>query len=290
MQSYQVHKTDGGVRDCGSFYLDMAGQFGPEEISVRWCRQRRACRSDIDEAIEQIWKSQSIQARRTGKELFNGRLCRLVDCSTADGKLQLLLGPTSFKEFLGTNLLNPQIRYTHGSEVLADAVGLSAAVVSADEFLVLGRRSEKVLCHPGQIHPIGGMLEATRDDKTPPNAFGALFKELAEELDLSAGAVRNVVCLGLVRDKHLVQPELIFQTQVDLDSQSLRQMAAGAQDAQEHTELLFLRNHGPAVVSFLRQHATEVTPVATATLLLHGLHCWGPGWFASACGWAKGLA
>jgi hypothetical protein len=50
-----------------------------------------------------------------------------------------------------------------------------------------------------------------------------------------------------------------------------------------------LRDHPAAVVDFIERHLAELTPVALAGLLLHGLWRWGSGWFASTRGYVRGV-
>ncbi len=286
MQSYQAHISSGGIRDCGTFFLDACGRFDVEHTTVTWSDEPRPSNPQIDRLIEKTWAEQTAQPRRN---LFNGSLCRLLDCDARDGKLSLLLAPVSFKEFLGTNLTHPHIRYVHGLDVLADAVGVSAAITTGDGFLLLGRRSESVAFHAGMIHPIGGMVEPADVLTSTPCPFDSMIKELAEETSLSAGSVREIVCVGLVRDKRIVQPELIFDITVDTDRETVQNALADAIDGDEHSELVPVCNHPDAIVSFLAQRSEELTPVATASLLLHGLRNWGSGWFAAARGSTQGV-
>ena len=270
MQSYQAHNTWGGVRDCGSFLLDVGGEFGLDQTSVTWVGEKRPSTEELDLLIEETWKEET---PGENCKLFDGALCRLVDCSSEEGRLSLSLGPVSFKEFFGTNLKNPHIRHSHGIHVLADALGVSAAVVTGDGFLLLGRRSDAVAFHKGMIHPIGGMVEPPTAPATAPSPFGSMLREL--------------VCLGLVRDKRIVQPELIFDVTVETDVEAVRTALVGAIDANEHSELVPICNHPGAIVSFIERNCEELTPVAMATLLLHGLRSWGSGWFTAARGYLK---
>ncbi|MHC4295030.1 MAG: hypothetical protein ACYSTL_05540 [Planctomycetota bacterium] len=276
-----MHKTNGAARDCGAFFLDVAGRFAPQEMIVQWRDRRRASNAEIDRLIEQTWADETEQARSDKRKLFDGPLCRLIDCDIAAGKLSLTLGPVSFKDFLGTNLLNPQVRDAHGVDVLGDAVGVSGNVVSSDGLLIMGHRSERVAFHAGRIHPIGGMLEPLPPPTATCDPFAGILQELSEEIGVGADAVREIVCLGLMRDKQILQPELIFELTVDADAETLRSAAAIAPDAEEHTQLVTIRDEPAAVVSFIERDYELLAPVATGTLLLHGLLNWGEKWFNS---------
>ncbi|HUU58785.1 MAG TPA: hypothetical protein VMZ50_04525, partial [Phycisphaerae bacterium] len=148
-----------GPRDCGTFFLDVVGKYAPGQIILQWSDRVRSTNDQVDQLIEQTWKAETARTGSAGQKLFNGKLCRLLQCTATKEKMTLTVGAVSYREFLGTNLRSAYIRYVYGPEVLADPLGVSAAVVAGDGFLVLGRRSRHVVCHPGRIHPIGGMVE-----------------------------------------------------------------------------------------------------------------------------------
>ena len=272
-------------RDCGFFFLDVVGQFSRDDLAVQWSDQPRPSTEKIDQQIEQVWRELTQQAKESGRKLYNGRLARLIGYTQHDKKLELTLGPVSYKEFLGTNMTHAALRYQHGPEVLADALGVSAAVITADGYVLLGRRSHKVMFHGGQVHPLGGIVELGRHGKADP--FDVIETELAEEAGLLRKSIRQTLCLGLVRDKKIVQPELVFGVTVDAEAGALREQAAKALDNFEHTELVAARNEPSSMVTFIGQNFAELTPVAVATLLLHGMKCWGSGWFTAARGYLR---
>lgn len=289
MQKYQAHQTNGGVRDCGRFFLDFTGEFQSQQLSVQWVDQRRRTHEEIERLIESAWAHHSDRAGKTPRKLFDGSLCRLIDCQTDGSKLTLTLGPVSFKEFLGTNLSNAQVRYVHGTDVLADALGVSAAVATDDGYLLLGRRSDAVAYNAGRIHPIGGMMEPAAHAGKVPDPFASLANELAEELNVPTSLVKDVVCLGMVRDKDIVQPELLFDVTVAASAADIRRAAASARDADEHVELVPVRNCPSAIVRFIEDHHHELSAMAVAALLLHGQRCWGTGWFTATRGYLRGV-
>lgn len=280
--------TNGGSRDCGRFFIDVLGQFQRGDIHVTWRDGRRQAHPAVRDDIEATWREEMARATDKGLMLYNGDLCRLADFAADAGRLSLDLTPTDFKEFLGTNLTRAHLRYVHGPDVLASPLGVSTAVTTSDGFLLLGRRSEKVIHNAGRIHPIGGMV----DPPDPPNApdpFASIVQELRTEANLSPEMIGSIVCLGLVRDKRIVQPELVFDADLTIDAAALRRLAAGAEDACEHEDLILLMNYPASVVTFMERHAEVLTPVAMATLLLHGLRHWGSGWFASARGYLQSV-
>ncbi len=202
-------------------------------MKVRWSDSHRPTNEQIEADIEKVWAEQTRLAAAQGRRLYNGQLCRVINCEPQDAALLVTLGDVSYKEFVGTNLTNAQLRYTHGAEVLANPLGVSAAVVTGDGFVLLGRRSNKVLSNTGCIHPVGGMVEKPAEPNETPAPFKAMAAELFEELALPAEAITQNVCLGVVRDKRLVQPEMVFEVHVTSNVASIRDQATRATDPSE---------------------------------------------------------
>lgn len=281
--------TGQGPRDCGTFFLDLVCAYAPEQVEVEWVRRPRETNDEVERLIDETWRQRTRQAEAQGRVLFNGPICRLAGWSTEAGRLTLTLAPGEFREYFGTNATHAHIRYLHGPEVLADPLGVSAALVSADGFLLLGRRSRSVIQYPERIHPVGGLMEPRAVPDEPPDPFATLRAEVGEELALPPDRLGEPVLLGIVRDKHTVQPELIIGVRASLDFESIRARMSRAEDAHEHSELVSVRNDPASVVTFLEQRYTEFTPISLATLLLHGQRSWGSGWFANARGYLRSV-
>jgi hypothetical protein len=280
-------RSQDGCRDCGAFFLDFVGHFDRDRVQVRWSDSPRPTNEQIESVIEAAWAEQTRLAAEQGRRLYNGRLCRVINCETQGPVLQLTLGEVSYKEFVGTNLTNAQLRYVHGPDVLANPLGVSAAVVTSDGYVLLGRRSNKVFSNAGLVHPVGGTVEPPIEAGKIPDPFQAMTDELHQELALPAEAVSRNVCLGVVRAKRVVQPEMVFEVCLDGSVEAIRAGAANAPDASEHDELVAVRDHPAAVVTYIEKNYSQLTAVALATLLLHGQRHWGMGWLATARGYLR---
>ena len=287
--SLHAPKTQGdGPRDCGTFFLDVVGTFARSDVTVNWSDQRRQCNDELRRLIDQAWELALWHAKKGGRTIFDGPLCRLISYTVDAGRFDMTLGPVSYKEFVGTNQTQAYVRYLHGPEALADPLGVSASIVTADGFLLLGLRSTHVAQYPERLHPIGGTVEP-RDETGLIDPFQSMLDEFAEETGAALDNVSDITLLGLVRDKNTVQPELIFDLKVDVDAAAIRRGAETAVDAEEHTNIVPVRDHPAAVVTFIQQNFSLLTPVGLAALLLHGQQHWGSGWFAAARGYLRSV-
>src|SRR5690606_36604739 len=90
MQQHFPGITCDGACDCGTFFLDVVGEFHPGRVSVNWVDQRRRTHEAVERLIEQAWQKQREKTQAEDK-LFDGSLCRLIDCQARDGGLSLSL-------------------------------------------------------------------------------------------------------------------------------------------------------------------------------------------------------
>jgi 8-oxo-dGTP pyrophosphatase MutT (NUDIX family) len=253
------------------------GDWGERDVAVAWGASSRQIVPDVEAAIERAWAEAS---RRPGVMLFDGPMCRLESWQASPARLSLVLSRTSYKPFLGTNLSNPQLADRYGKNILANPVGVSPALETADGFLLLGRRNASVAYYPGRVHPFAGALDPDDGVATTggaPNVFTAVRRELAEELSLAADDIDDIRCTGIVEDRALRQPELIFR----VTSTRTRTDVEAKVDRAEHHATCAVPATSPGVESLLSDAA--LTPVAVASLLLWGRARWGVQWFDAAC-------
>ena len=126
-----------GPQDCGRFLLEVLGPYRRQQLRVRWTGQARPADEQVERFIESSWRRRCQQASADGVHLWDGQLCRLIDYRADAGELNMTLGPTSFREFVGTNLHNAHLRYSHGCDIMANPVGVSAMVSAEGRYLVL---------------------------------------------------------------------------------------------------------------------------------------------------------
>jgi 8-oxo-dGTP pyrophosphatase MutT (NUDIX family) len=246
------------------------GNWAAGQVSISWIPERRRIEPQVEAAIERAWAG---ALARPGVHLFDGPMCRLESWDSQHDRLSLVLSRTSYKAFLGTNMTHPEFADSFGRDVMANPVGVSPALLTADRFLMLGRRNASVAYYPSRIHPFAGALEPDDTD-----LFDAVRRELHEELSLTASDIADIRCTGIVEDIRLRQPELIFaatttKTRAQIDSQL---------DRTEHLATWSIPATAPAVADAVVQDREKLTPVAVASLLLWGRLQFGEEWFGKA--------
>jgi 8-oxo-dGTP pyrophosphatase MutT (NUDIX family) len=237
------------------FDIRETGQWAPGQVLVRWTQSGRVIRPQVERAIEAAWTRES---EWLGNKLFDGPMCRLESIRANPSSLQLTLSRTSYKPFLGTNLHNATLADEFGREVLANPVGLSTVLQTSDGWVLLGRRTDSVAYYPSRVHPFAGALEPHEE----LDVFAEVRRELAEELSLAGGEIAEMKCIGLVEDRALRQPELIFVTRSTL-------CRAAIEARLDRTEHIATYPIAPDRSQVERAMADPLlTPVAAATLTL----------------------
>ena len=238
-------------------------------ILSEWATNSRRLVREVESGIEQAWTA---AIARPGVHLFDGPMCRLEAWQSTADELKLKLSRSSYKPFLGTNMTHPEFAELYGHDVMANPVGLSTPLLTADHCLLLGFRNSAVAYYPGRIHPFAGSLEPDDSD-----VFSAVFRELKEELSLGREEITDLRCIGMAEDRSLYQRELIFAAETSLTAAEIESRVNGA----EHTAVWSIAADPDQIDRTILENQ-QLTPVATASLLLWGRRRFGNGWFKKA--------
>ena len=249
-----------------------AGDWPPGRVTVRWVADGRLRVPVVEAAIDAAWAA---AAARPGVVLFDGPMCRTESWHATDDRLDLVLSPGSYKPFVGTNMAHPEFADRYGTDVMANPVGVSPALLTADGYLMLGRRSPRLAYYPGRVHPFAGAMEPTDADP-----FAAVRRELAEELAMADGEVVDLRCTGVAEDPSLRQAELIFAATTTRP----RAVVEAHLDRAEHAGTWAVRAEADAVAAAIADGVGTLTPVGLASLLLWGRLAFGDGWVAGVSG------
>lgn len=271
------------VHSATPFTVAAMGPLAATRLTQTWSDRPRDTTPAIEEHIARTWETQSALAEIDGRRLHNGDLVRMIRAEIRGDALHLELGPTCYRDFVGTNLYAAQVTRRLDTGFLADALGISATIVTRDGFLAYGRRNNSVAFHGGFLHTFGGLVEKSDLHANHVcDLVGAIRRELDEELHLSSDDLRDTVITGLVRDRTLLQPELLFDISTSLSRRELVDRFNTVVEGQEHAAIEFVPDDPDSIVPFLRKTA-PVAPIAAAAMLLHGKISWGEAWYEQTC-------
>jgi hypothetical protein len=250
------------------------GDWDSSQVSTAWGPSSLDLPDEAKALIDRAWAA---AAGSKDKKLFDGPMCRLESWSVRGDRMDLTFSRTSYKVFWGTNLCHPELGDRYGRRALANPVGVSPALETADGFLLLGRRNASVAYYPSRLHPFAGALEpgdvSGDGGASAPDLFAAVRRELGEELSLGDADVPLVRCTGIVEDLALRQPELIFRVR----SRLTRREIESRLDRAEHHDSVAVPGTREGVEAVVRDPL--LTPVGIASMLLWGRRAFGVTWF-----------
>ncbi|HVY94373.1 MAG TPA: NUDIX domain-containing protein [Bryobacteraceae bacterium] len=243
----------------------VVGAWKPGQVTTSFVASSRRVLPELEMLIEQAWDR---AMSRPGVHLFDGPMCRLESRDVSRDRIHLTLSRTSYKPFVGTNMNRSADGF--GREFLANPVGLSAVLLSADGQLLMGRRNANVAYYPSRVHPFAGCLEPAES----LDVFADVRRELREELALTEPDIIEMFCTGITEDRSLRQPEMTFAVRTH---KTLAQIESQL-DAQEHRGIF----HTPATAEGIEQALRSkeaFTPVGIGAMLLFGRSAFGGAWF-----------
>ncbi|CAL1400636.1 unnamed protein product [Linum trigynum] len=221
--------------------------------------------AELEDSIGQIWEDR-VQGNSS---LFNGKKYRYGGYSLRDGGDAkgvshpcLHLGSTDYRTFVGTNL-NPlweNFLALSEDDVIkcqhtASPLGNGAIVVTADNEIVVLRRSDNVGEFPGHFVFPGGHPEpdevvlATSQNgqdfvsieelhkKISEEIFDSIAREVVEEIGVPATSLSTPVFIGLSRRILNVRPAAFFYMKCNLPSKEVHQLYSSALDGYESIQL-----------------------------------------------------
>ncbi|CAK0829810.1 unnamed protein product, partial [Prorocentrum cordatum] len=250
------------VRRLGLGMEDVRVSYGPQHA--------RQPHPDLDVLIDQRWE----EACAANPRLFAGPKFRLRRIAWADGgsSVELDLGPTTYKEYLGTNRLaaEERLRLERDGERdcgdraahLSNALGCEALLITADDQVVLLRRSGAVATHSGLWNGPSGHPEPERAVPERAGAeraggagaaepseeaerlvlrelFDSVLQEVEEETNVPRGCLGPPLLIGCMADG-TGKPDVLFLVRTSLDAAAVRsQFEKGAAEGWESDRIAF---------------------------------------------------
>jgi 8-oxo-dGTP pyrophosphatase MutT (NUDIX family) len=258
------------------FEMLARGYYRPEQLAITYQPSLRMPRTlEIEQWIDALWEQKLVQARRNQTRLFDAPLFRLVDLSSSPTQLSLVLGDTSYKEYVTTRV--PEFAQNHVRSNLGNALSVCSVVETSDQYILLDRR-QGVDVYVGRYHVIGGFFERERDMETFPDPFAAMRREIREETGIQSTDILAQHCLGAVYDLATPHAELCFLTRLNIPLAVVQRERTPEDD--EVKQLLSLHVTAESLRDFILRHHGNISATGEPNLLMYGALLFGETWFA----------
>ncbi|HYK85600.1 MAG TPA: NUDIX hydrolase [Ktedonobacteraceae bacterium] len=231
----------------------------------------------IEAWIERVWREKLQLSREQNFRLYDAPLFRLVEVQARDdGTLHVVLGDTSYKEYMATR--EPEFAQEHSREELGNALAVCSVVETTDGYILYERR-QRTAIHGGRFHVIAGFFDRTYDTDASgqPDPFAAMCRELREETGIQAQDIQEQYCLGAVYDTAHPHGELCFFTQLKI---SLAEVRTRVPEDDEIQHLLALHVTSESLRDFVVTNHGNISSTGEPNLLMYGAMRFGENWFA----------
>ena len=258
------------------FEFLVRGCFAPDQIVIHYNPALHIELTDeLRSEIERIWQEKLMQSQQQSFQLFDGKLFRMVDEEQlADSALHIVLGDTSYKEYVATR--TPAFVQQLTRRGVSNALAVCSVIETLDGFVLLEQR-QGTDGHNGRFHVIGGFMERDIDNKGHvPDPFFAMNREMREETGIQTDDIREQYCLGLAYDTLLPHPELCFVTRLKIPLATVSKRKAEDNEVQV---LRVLRATAASLKESILSNHGNISPTGEAALILYGSWKFGTGWF-----------
>ncbi|TBE75631.1 hypothetical protein [Rhizobium ruizarguesonis] len=136
----------------------------------------------FSEAVEKTRKASWEALLIKNSAAFDGALLRMADHRIEDGRLVVAANSTSFSAYVATR--DPRFGDVYPHAARADPLGMTAVVLTADDSVIVTKRSLAADQNPGGLYLIGGYAEPGKGFDTV-DLFQEVAREIAEEIAVS---------------------------------------------------------------------------------------------------------
>jgi len=223
---------------------------------------------DLFLRIERVWTEKFVNTVKKGGKMFAGPKYRLSSYHSDEKGITLDLGPTDYRELIGTNaeaggdpeymkelIERGEKEFEDSDAFFSNTLGICSAVETSDGKVLVGLRSDSVGEYPRCWHVIGGHPEPKVYQGKDIDLIDAMDREIIGELGIEYDERKSTQVLGLARNQRTRKPELLFSTQLYLTFDEIRDRRGTEKD--EHFALFGLSHD--ELIDFLSANQKEFT-------------------------------
>ncbi|HPY95696.1 MAG TPA: NUDIX hydrolase [Candidatus Cloacimonadota bacterium] len=242
------------------FELSFINKWKLHDIVLKQIEGNRDFPSYIQAMIEKEWAIVS----KNNPHIYDGECYSLIDAEILNNLLICSVQECSYRDFIGTNIKN--IEKIKDTSLLANALAACVIIKTADDCIVVGKRSELLAENKSEWHIIGGTLESK--DNKPESPFELIIKEINEELGVPEKHVQNLHCIGMGRAFHNYKPEFLMACDTSLSNSQVANLYQNASHKYEHDCIEFIK---PADINqFVMKN--RFSPIGLAALACAGIY------------------
>lgn len=235
------------------------GPFDRSDLRIDFRDELLVLPDELEAEIDAYWENALDRAREKGQRLFDGGLFHLDEVGS-EGGLRLAFSRTSYRRFTFA-------AGREDSHAISRPLASCAALICADDRLLLQERSGEVAEGAGLLHVPGGHPDPERDlADGRPDLYGAMEAELSEELALERSELDAGRILALIENVENGKPELLFVYGCSLSSEELAARSVAGRDTYEYQSLWFTPADPAKLPDFLHGNLERLAVPSQALL------------------------
>jgi 8-oxo-dGTP pyrophosphatase MutT (NUDIX family) len=258
------------------FEILAQGLYRPDQLTITYNPALHMPKTPaIGDWMESLWQEKLAQAKANGTRLFDAPLFRLISAHATNDQLTVVVGDTSYKEYVTTRM--PEFAHMHPRQDLGNALSVCSVIETSDETILLEKR-QGVDVYVGRYHVIGGFFERLldTDQGEQPDPFAAMCREIREETGIQTDDIHDQYCLGAVYDITTPHAELCFLTRLHIP---LAEVHKRQPEDNEIQYLLSLPVTAESLRAFLLDHHGNISATGEPNLILYGRWKFGEAWY-----------
>jgi hypothetical protein len=258
------------------FEILAQGRYRPDQLDITYDPALiMPTTPETSEWMDTLWQQKLVSAREKNIPLFDVPLFRFISVEAQpDGTLHLVLGNTSYKEYVTTRVLE----FCQGRSrlELGNALAVCSVIETSDGHILLDKR-QGVDVYVGRFHVIGGFFERHLDTTAAsPDPFGAICREIREETGIQPDDIAEQYCLAVVYDLTTPHAEMCFLTRLRI---SLAEVYTRTPEEDEIKQLRSLAVTAESLRAFLLENHGNISATGEPNILLYGALRFGRQWF-----------
>ena len=242
-----------------SSQLLISGLYDEQHVQVAFTPQKYTRNNHVQDYIKNQWN----EVIKKNPSMFAGDLLGVKENNSDSKNIRLDTILTRFDDYyiVGT----PNFQQKFPDEKNTNVLSAGCILVTSDNYLVFGKRSDKLVISPGKITIVSGMVDRNDVvDNKKADLFSCIKREIKEEVGVSSNEIHDLICIGLVNKSNNKGIFVPFFARLTI---SFEKLCEKSNDG-ELTELIKTTNSETGILKILEK-PSNLSSVASASLQIY---------------------
>lgn len=232
------------------FRVDFEGIFPKGSVKIRLVDGKSSFSREITDYINKDWQDRL----KENPYMFNGELVNFQNVTQLGGQLIIEGGVTDFKTHMASSGKKFKDRFR--KEFVRSGAGMSAIVVTRDNYVLLAQRGKKTSKPGTMINAPAGFIDlSNKNNNDEIDIFDEFKRELKEETLINPEEIKESYCAGLVRGNYTSVPDLVILAITELSSGEIADRINKSNTEQEDN-IIFVKNDPKKLANVVLNYAS----------------------------------